>query len=437
MSLPRYPEYKDSGVEWLGEVPRQWHVAPLKRSFRLITERATAKRRAIALENIEGWSGRYIETEGEFQGDGTSFEPGDLLFGKLRPYLAKVLLADFPGEAVGDFHVLRPHRHLCPRFAHYQVLQREFISVVDGSTFGSKMPRAGWESLGGMPFVVPALSEQKQIAAFLDRETARIDALIAEQEKLLALLAEKRQATISHAVTRGLDPNVPMKDSGIAWLGEVPAHWAVSRFKASIASAKNGVWGGDAMGDANDIPCVRVADFDRRELTAGKDVPTLRNVTESERQGRLLKNGDLLLEKSGGGESQPVGQVVLYVGEAPAVCSNFVARVELMPGMDSRYWRFVHAAAYASRINVRSIKQTSGIQNLDQGQYFDEPAPFPPPDEQVLIADFLDQRTHLFDVLEDKVRKAIQLLQERRSALISAAVTGQIDVRGLVEMEAA
>ncbi|PJJ95600.1 restriction endonuclease [Lysobacteraceae bacterium NML91-0213] len=232
MRLPRYPEYRDSGVEWLGEVPSQWRVAPLKRNFRLIADRATKKRRAVALENIEGWSGRYIETEGEFQGDGIAFEPDDILFGKLRPYLAKVLLADFPGEAVGDFHVLRPSEKLIPRFAQYQMLQCEFIGVVDGSTFGSKMPRASWEALGGMPFVVPAVSEQVQIASFLDHETARIDALIAEQEKLLALLAEKRQAAISHAVTRGLDPNVPMKDSGIPWLGQVPAHWKVLRLGA-------------------------------------------------------------------------------------------------------------------------------------------------------------------------------------------------------------
>ena len=236
MSLPRYPEYRSSGVEWIGEFPAHWEVAPLKRHARLITDRATVRRRAVALENVEGWSGRFVETEGEFEGEGIAFEAGDILFGKLRPYLAKVLLPDFSGEAVGDFHVLRTGDALIPRFTQYQMLQREFISVIDGSTFGSKMPRASWEALGGTRVVVPPRDEQFLVATFLDRETAKIDALIAKQEKLLTLLAEKRQATISHAVTRGLDPNVPKKDSGIHWLGEVPAHWGI-RSISSISTA--------------------------------------------------------------------------------------------------------------------------------------------------------------------------------------------------------
>ncbi|MDN4587166.1 hypothetical protein DBA29_01460 [Xenophilus aerolatus] len=173
----------------------------------------------MALEHIESWSGRFVPTEGEFEGEGVAFLAGDVLFGKLRPYLAKVYVAEDSGEAVGDFHILRPSAAVSPQFLQYQILNRAFIDVVDGSTFGSKMPRASWESLGNMPLVLPSFGEQTLIAAFLDHETAKIDALIAEQEKLIALLAEKRQATISHAVTRGLDPDAPTKDSGVAWLG--------------------------------------------------------------------------------------------------------------------------------------------------------------------------------------------------------------------------
>ena len=219
------------------------------------------------------------------------------------------------------------------------------------------------------------------------------------------------------------------KASGVEWLGEVPEEWEVDRLKRSILSSKNGVWGAEPQQDESDIPCVRVADFDRQKLRVELSEPTIRNVVESERVGRVLCKGDLLLEKAGGGELQPVGCVVLYDDDRPAVCSNFVARVQVAPGMNASFWRYAHAAAYAVRLNTRSIKQTSGIQNLDGSQYFDERAAFPPLPEQTAIAEFLDTELAKFDTLTAEAQRAIDLLQERRTAIISAAVTGQIDVR--------
>lgn len=213
------------------------------------------------------------------------------------------------------------------------------------------------------------------------------------------------------------------KDSGVEWLGQVPEHWEVDRIKASIVSSKNGIWGDESKGDENDIPCVRVADFDRQKLRVELTEPTIRNVTSREREGRTLNKGDLLLEKSGGGENQPVGCVVLYDDERPAVCSNFVARVQLKPGMGSSFWRYVHAAAYAVRLTTGSINQTSGIQNLDQDRYFNERAAFPPPEEQTAIATFLDHETAKIDALVAEQEKLITLLQEKRQAVISHAVT--------------
>jgi len=224
MSLPRYESYKDSGVVWLGDVPEHWEVKRLKRNLRLLTEKTDRRENPVALENIESWSGRFIQTETTFEGEGIALERGDILFGKLRPYLAKAYLAESAGEAIGDFHVMRPINGTESRFSQYQILNREFIAFVDGSTFGAKMPRVNWDFLGNMVLTVPPTPEQQTIAAFLDRETAKIDALIAEQQRLIELLKEKRQAVISHAVTKGLNPNAPMKDSGIEWLGEVPEH---------------------------------------------------------------------------------------------------------------------------------------------------------------------------------------------------------------------
>lgn len=213
------------------------------------------------------------------------------------------------------------------------------------------------------------------------------------------------------------------KDSGVEWLGEVPAHWGVDRIKRSISSCRNGIWGDEAQGDENDIPCIRVADFDRSNLTVSLLSPTIRNVTQKERAGRLVEAGNLLLEKSGGGESQPVGCVVLYIDTQEAVCSNFVARMELASGMSPSFWRYVHAAAYAVRLTTGSINQTSGIQNLDQDRYFNERAAFPSPSEQKSIAAFLDHETAKIDALVAEQEKLIALLQEKRQAVISHAVT--------------
>ena len=217
------------------------------------------------------------------------------------------------------------------------------------------------------------------------------------------------------------------KDSGVEWLGEVPAHWGVDRFKASIVSSRNGIWGDEAKNDETDLVCIRVADFDRQSLTIKAGEKTIRSITEKDRAGRLLSNGNLLLEKSGGGESQPVGCVVLYDSDEPAVCSNFVARVELAHDMDASYWRYLHFAAYSVRLTIGSINQTSGIQNLDQDRYFNERACFPPLKEQQDISNFLARETAKLDALITEQRTLIDLLKEKRQAVISHAVTKGLD----------
>ena len=165
MSFPRYPKYKPSGVEWLGEVPEHWNVTRLKGLCRLVTEKADTRNRAVALEHIESGTGRLTGDSGEFEGEGTAFVRGDLLFGKLRPYLAKAWVAEFNGEAVGDFHVMRPARELSQRYLLYTTLNRDFIQLVDGSTYGSKMPRA---TFGSTSFFAAPSSKIERCCAISD-----------------------------------------------------------------------------------------------------------------------------------------------------------------------------------------------------------------------------------------------------------------------------
>lgn len=213
------------------------------------------------------------------------------------------------------------------------------------------------------------------------------------------------------------------KDSGVEWLGFIPEHWHVGRLKNSVLSSKGGIWGNEESFDDNDIACVRVADFDRSKLRVALENPTIRNVLQSERNGRILERGDLLLEKSGGGENQLVGCVVMYEHDEQAVCSNFVARLKLEADMVSEYWCYVHFALYALRINYCSINQTSGIQNLDQDKYLNEIVPYPDFSEQSAIATFLDRETAKIDTLISEQEKLITLLAEKRQATISHAVT--------------
>ena len=181
-----------------------------------------------------------------------------------------------------------------------------------------------------------------------------------------------------------LKPYPAMKDSGVPWLGAVPEHWEVRRLGTSVHGCINGIWGNDPNG-REDLPCVRVADFDRARLRVRLAKPTLRAVAPGERKRRLLKKSDLLLEKSGGGDLQPVGVVMLYDHDIEAVCSNFVARMPVSARCNSSYLTYLHSHLYAIRLNVRSIKQTTGIQNLDSSSYLGEPVAFPPLAEQAAI----------------------------------------------------
>ena len=219
-----------------------------------------------------------------------------------------------------------------------------------------------------------------------------------------------------------------MEDSGVEWLGEVPEHWEVRRLGTSVHGCINGTWGGEPDG-RDDLPCVRVADFDRLRLRIDLREPTIRAVPIAERKGRILNGGDLLLEKSGGGDLQLVGAVMLYDHEVPAVCSNFIGRMAVSPGHNPQYLSYLHSHLYTIRLNARSIKQTTGIQNLDSTSYLGERVAFAPLSEQVAIVRFLDHADRRIRRYLRAKEKLIELLEEQKQAIIHQAVTGRIDVR--------
>ncbi len=234
----RYPEYKDSGVPWLGEIPSHWQNKRLKYTITNVSEKVDAQTsdlRYFGLENIQSFTGKLLsDVELVSEGVGNTFKKDDVLFGKLRPYLAKVYLAKDDGLSSTEALIFRATENIDPKFLFYYCLSPDFISAVNGTTFGSKMPRASWDDIASFKMVYPSLDEQAQIANFLDHELGKIDALIEKQQLLLDKLAEQRSAVITQAVTKGLNPNAEMKDSGVVWLGDVPYNWEVKKIRYLI-----------------------------------------------------------------------------------------------------------------------------------------------------------------------------------------------------------
>jgi type I restriction enzyme, S subunit len=392
VSFPRYPKYKPSGVEWLGEVPEHWSVTRLKSLCRLVTEKAEARSRAVALEHVESGTGRLIGDAGEFEGEGTAFVEGDLLFGKLRPYLAKAWVADSKGEAVGDFHVMRATRRLCERYLLYTTLNRDFIQLVDGSTYGSKMPRASWEFMGCMPLCEPSLAEQRAIAAFLDRETAKIDALIAEQENLIELLAEKRQAVISHAVTKGLNPAAPLKPSGIEWLGDVPAHWTVQRLGNLLREAPcYGVLVPDFEPDG--VPMLRIQDMTASTIVRG-DLTTISVALSQQYRRTVVDVGDLVLSVVGTiGESLVIDEQLRGVN-----LSRAVARLQLGHELSPHFCQWIFLGeSFRRYTDLICVGTAQRVLNMTDLRAFRVAAP--PTSEQESIHSILTARARELDSL--------------------------------------
>ncbi|MEN9936835.1 MAG: type restriction/modification system, specificity subunit [Chloroflexota bacterium] len=435
----QYPTYKESSIVWAREIPEHWLTVRVKSIFEIKKQIAGSEgydvlsitQHGIKVKNVESGDGQLSADYSKYQ----IVEVGDFAMNHMDLLTGYIDISSTSGVTSPDYRVFSLRNgDACLDKYYLRVFQlcykyRLFYALGQGSSHLGRW-RLPTDEFNNFELPFPPLPEQRAIAAFLDAETARTDTLIAKQEELIALLEEKRRAVISHAVTKGLNADAPMKDSGVPWLGEVPAHWEVKRIKNALVDARNGVWG-DEPSENNSLLCVRVADFRRKNFTVSLDSPTYRAIADKEREGRLLQRNDLLLEKSGGGDNQPVGFVVIYEHDEPAVCSNFVARLLLKPSSHSRYLLYCFAKLYSARVNVRSIKQNTGIQNLDAGQYFDEQIAFPPPAEQRSIAAFLDAETERIDTLIIKSQHLIALLSEHRTALIAAAVTGQIDVRGV------
>ncbi|KRT35386.1 restriction endonuclease subunit S [Acetomicrobium hydrogeniformans] len=441
-NLKPYPAYKDSGVPWLGHVPEHWEVRRGKTLFRCIDVRSqTGQEELLTVSSERGVVPRRSANVTMFKAESyVGYKlcwPDDLVINSLWAWARGLGVSPYHGIVSSAYGVyrLRNRQQDNPRFIHQLVRSTPFqweLLVRSKGIWVSRLQLTD-DAFLGASFPMPPSNEQTAIVRFLDYIDRRIWRYIRAKQKLIKLLEEYKQALIHQAVTGQIDvrtgkPYPAYKDSGVEWLGEVPEHWEIRRLGSSVRGCVNGVWGSEPNGK-DDLPCVRVADFDRSRLRVHLDKPTMRAISSSDRVRRLLEPGDLLLEKSGGGDLQPVGRVVLYDHPTVAVTSNFIARMPVENGYDSIYLTYLHAALYSIELNVRSIKQTTGIQNLDSRTYLSELVAFPPLPEQTAIVEYLDTQTAKIDAAISAARSEIDLLREYRTRLIADVVTGKVDVR--------
>src|SRR5690554_979588 len=246
MSFPKYPAYKDSGVEWLGEIPERWRIKPLWTLFRRHKLTGFPDEQLLSVYRDYGVIPKASRDDNfnkpsDDLGAYQLVQVGDLAINKMKAWQGSVGISSYRGIVSPAYHVYAPSHLECPQYLHHLFRCNEYVTGYLANSKGIRVNQWDLEPQqhSRMPVLLPSFQEQTQIARFLDHETARIDALIEEQQRLIELLKEKRQAVISHAVTKGLDPTVPMKDSGVEWLGEVPAHWVCSELKR-FASVQGG-----------------------------------------------------------------------------------------------------------------------------------------------------------------------------------------------------
>jgi type I restriction enzyme, S subunit len=455
VSFPSYPAYKDSGVEWLGKVPEHWEEKRIRFLLRdgnegmkigpfgsaLTSEMLSddGAYKVYGQENIiaQDFSvgTRRINHSKFNELSVYQVQPGDVLVTMMgtsgRCEVVPVRIE--PG--IMDSHLLRmrlaEHRHCV--FVRWLIDEAEYVRIqVRLAGKGTIMHGLNSSIVKDLLLAIPPLYEQELILGFLDHETTKIDALIAEQQRLIGLLQEKRQAVISHAVTKGLNPDAPMKDSGVEWLGEVPGHWEVRPLKSEVFFQEGpGIMASDFMDEG--IPLLRVSCVQGDLVTLDGCNYLDPSKVASKWSHFAVDEEDLLLSGSAS-----LG-VISEVGDDAKGAIPYTGLIRLRPLSERIAKNFVklliESSLFSTQIDL--LKAGATIQHFGPTHLRQMKITMPPEQEQILITRAIAEAKKRFDGLIGAAEQAVELLQERRSALISAAVTGQIDVRGLVPEAAA
>lgn len=439
MSIAPYGAHKATGVDWLGNVPEHWCVARNKSVFAEVDKRSeNGEEELLTVSHITGVTPRSEKnvnmTMAETLAGYKKCRAGDLIINTMWGWMGALGTSRCDGIVSPSYNVytIRDQTVLNPRFYDYLCRIPSHVTAIQANSTGvwASRLRIYPDVFLSMRLALPPMQEQRSIATFLDRETAKIDALVEEQKRLIELLKEKRQAVISHAVTKGLDPNAPMKDSGVEWLGEVPEHWAVAAVKTRCSTITDGA---HISPDTNDglHPFVSTRDISEGGIDLeGCLMTTSDSYDYMVRTGCKPEMGDVLFSKDG-----TIGRTVIVDFESDfVVASSLIILRPESRTLSASFFNWLLRSAFVSAQVDRFVKG-AGLPRLSVQNLCRVIGTFPPLPEQMRIADHLDREIGKFDSLVCEATGAIDLLSERRSALISAAVTGKIDVRGVAQAQ--
>lgn len=441
MSLPQYAEYKDTGVEWLGLVPAHWRVSKFRHTFRESPEKIETDVVGDML-SVSGYRGIEIK---EYDDENRRRSDDDLVGYRIvrrGQLVVNTMWLNYAGLGVSDHD-----GHVSPAYRSYRFddsYNKRFVhhmmrcgSLVQGYTkfltgIRPNSLQMGREDLMSFQVLSPPRCEQDAIATFLDSETAKIDGLIAEQEKLITLLAEKRQATISHAVTKGLNPDAQMKDSGLPWLGDVPRHWEIRQLKSVSQFTTSGPRGWSER--ISDDGCIFIQSGDLTDSLSVEFSSAKRVIVEegAEATRTRLLDGDVVVCITGA----KTGNVAVCTSvPEPAYVNQHLCLIrptaEILPSFLGATLKG-RIGQIQFELSQYGLKQGLSLENVRETLVV-----LPPLPEQSAIIAFIASETARLEALTAEATRGIALLKERRSALISAAVTGKIDVRHLAVAEAA
>ncbi|RXN73422.1 restriction endonuclease subunit S [Providencia rettgeri] len=437
-----YPEYKDSGIDWIKDIPLNWMVISLRHLISSIKNGSTETQieksaESVAISRIETISTGDLNMDKtgfvnpKFISESFKLKTGDLLLSHINSLsmvgnVAQVQAKHFIYHGMNLLRLV-PKEGVLSRYLYWQLksdYSRRLIESVAKPAINQAS--VSTESLKTLQMLCPSLVEQQKIANFLDHETAKIDTLIAKQEKLIELIQEKRQAVISNAVTKGLNPDVPMKDSGVEWLGEVPEHWDRSRlgFECSV-KARLG-WKGlkaDEYVPEGYIflatPNIKGSDIDF------ENVNYITKQRYDESPEIMLQENDLLVTKDG--STTGTTNLVRSLPE-PATVNSSIAVIRSRGNIHPEYLYYFFVSTYTQNV-IKRMQGGMGVPHLFQADLRWFHILLPSNIEQKSIAKYLDIQTAKCDLIIKKATNAIQLMKERKTALILAAVTGKIDVR--------
>ena len=430
-----YSEYEHSGVEWLGEAPSHWTTVPVGRLYQRTKRTNYADKELLSVYRDHGVvpTASRDDNNNKPSEDLTAYqlvEPDNLVMNKMKAWQGSIAISEYEGIVSPAYFVYEPNARMfdlaLPKYIHYLLRHPIYIAQYLRQSKGIRVNQ--WDldpdEFKKIELLLPTKEEQKNVIAVLDHETAKIDALIEKQQRLIELLKEKRQAVISHAVTKGLNPNAPMKDSGVEWLGEVPAHWETTYLKYATSMMVDCPHETPVYSEDGQYLVIRTADLDEGHLDSSKmyrvqDDEYIRRVRRAD-----LRRGDIVYGREGErwGHAGLVpedfryclGQRMMQFRVSPDFSPDFLM---WLLNSDNVYkqGQLDTVGATSPHVNVSTIRNFSLTQ--------------PPLIEQKEIGRFLNEKSRRFDELIHKAVKTISLLHERRTALISAAVTGKIDVR--------